>query len=114
MRILLALDEQIQRIQNRQTGLDQRQKLLVINQKRTLLQLAPAACSEAARQQTLRLYPMNQIPLRGKAIAHLIHRVSLLDLLVGVPTLVREFYDKFRHVPVLFSPGLTHYLLGSV
>jgi hypothetical protein len=38
---------------------------------------------------------------------------------VGVPTLVRDFYDKFRHIrdlreSVLFVPGETHYRLGSV
>ena len=43
VRVLLPLDQQIERVQDRQAGFDQGQELLIENQKLTLLDLAPAA-----------------------------------------------------------------------
>src|SRR5580700_5111159 len=114
MRVPLALDQQVERVQDRESRLDQRQELLVINQKRAVLELAPPAEGKPTRKQSLGLYPVNQIALCGKTVAYLGHRVALLDLLVRVATLVREFDDEFCHFPVLFAAFRARYLLGSV
>ncbi len=45
---------------------------------------------------------MDEISLRNEAVTHLRNRVALLDLLVSVTALVREFYNKFSHLPVYF------------
>src|SRR5271165_6819071 len=56
-----------------------------------------------------RLHPVNQVALGSKAVAHFRHGVALLHLLVQVTPFVRDFYDKFRHLPVLSGlyPSIT-------
>jgi hypothetical protein len=45
---------------------------------------------------------MDKIALGGKALAHLSDGISLLHLLVSMAALVGDFYDKFRHLDVLW------------
>ena len=52
-------------------------------------------------RKALGLYPVHQIALRSEAVAHLRHRVTLLNLLVGMPAFVGDFYNEFRHCPIL-------------
>ena len=99
LRVLLPLDQQFQRVQDGQSGPNQRQKLLVKHQKRVLLQLPPATQRNARRQHPLGLHPINEIALLRKAVAHLGFRVSLLDVLLDSSAIVRDFDYKFRHLP---------------
>ena len=48
---------------------------------------------------------MNQVTLGSEAIPDLRYRVAMLHLLVCVATLIRDFYDEFRHFPVFLAPG---------
>ena len=57
---------------------------------------------------------MNQIALSGKAVAHLRYRITLLNLLVRVSTLVREFYDELCHFAVGLRAVSDALPLGSV
>src|SRR5207253_10731011 len=58
---------------------------------------------QAPGQQPVRFNPVNQIALLRETVAHLGLRVAVFNLLVQASTLVREFYDKFRHFPVFFG-----------
>src|SRR6202035_1444219 len=98
IRIALPLDQQIQRIQNRQPGFDQGKKLRVEDKKLALLDLA--APSQPARKNSPRLDPIHQETLLHKAVANLGLGVAVLDLLQQVPALVRDFDYEFRHVLV--------------
>ena len=102
----MTLNQQIERVQDGQAGLDQGEKLLVVDEERTLLELAAATAGEAGGKQSLRLDPVDEIALCGEALAHFGDGVALLHLLVGVAPFVRDFYDKFRHETALFRPLL--------
>ena len=43
---------------------------------------------------------MDEITLCREALTHLRDRVTLLYLLVGMPALVGDFYNEFRHLLV--------------
>jgi hypothetical protein len=49
-----------------------------------------------------------------EAVAHFRHRVTVLDLLVRVPTLVRDFDYEFRHLSGYFHWVSKRNALGSV
>ncbi len=101
--VLLALDQQIERIQDGQAGLDQREELLVVDEEGALLELAATAQGKAAGKQPLGLDPVDEIALRGEAVAHLRDGVPLLHLLVGMTPIVSDFYYEFRHATVCFG-----------
>src|SRR5258707_2280913 len=65
--VTLALDEQIERGQDRQASLHQGQKLLIKDQEGRLLQLAAAHGHSAGGEQTAGLHPVHQASLLGVA-----------------------------------------------
>src|SRR3984957_14852311 len=105
IRVFLPFDQEFERIQNGQSGSDEREKLLVENQERRLLQAPAAPERHSSREQPLRLDPIDQVALRRKPVAHFGLGIAVLHLLVQVTALVRHFYYKFRHVACFLVPG---------
>src|SRR5262249_31508980 len=95
--IPLPLDQQIQRIEDRQPSLDQRQELLVEDYELALLNLAPPPDSEISRQQSARLDPINQQPLLHQPVAALGLGIAVLDMLEKAATFVGGFDQEFSH-----------------
>ncbi len=101
VRVLLPLDQQIERIQNGQPRLDQGQKLLVEDHKLALPDLPSAELQLASGKQSPGLYPIDQVTLLHKALANLGFRVTMLHLLRQMAAIISDFYQKLGHVLVV-------------
>ena len=101
VRVLLPLDQQVERVQDGQSSLDQGQELLVENHKLALPDLAPANLQLAAGEQSPRLHPVDQVTLLHEALAHLGFGVTMFHLLRQVPAVIRDLHQKLRHALVL-------------
>src|SRR6266849_1483327 len=97
MRILLPLDQQVQRIQNRQPRLDQSQELLIENDKLALLDLPPPQLKLPSGKKAPWLDPVDQVTLLYETVANLRLRIAVLDLLQQVSAFVSCLYKKFSH-----------------
>ena len=100
VRVLLPLDQQIQRTQDGQARLDQGQELLVEDHELALPDLPPAELQLSPGKQAPRLYPIDQVTLLHEALADLGFRVTMLHLLRQVAAIIRDFYQKLGHVLV--------------
>src|ERR1700690_2476903 len=99
MDILLPLDQQVERVQDRQAGFNQGKKLLVENDKLALADLAsPGKWRLAGSKQAAWLHPVNQVTLLHETVAHLGLGEPALDLLQQVPALVGCLNEKFCHL----------------
>src|ERR1041385_6739997 len=95
----LTLNQEIERLQNRQSSFDQRQELLVEYQKLALLDPAFIRKAQlAGSQNSPRLDPVDEVSLLHEPVANLGFRVSTLDLLQHVALVVGDFYQVLSHV----------------
>ena len=95
--IALALNEQFQRLNDGQAGMDQGNELLVEDDELLLLDLAAPRQIDLAGEQAFRLDGVDEIALLGKAIADLRLRGAVLDLLQNVAPLVGHLDGVFGH-----------------
>ena len=114
VRVLLPLDQQIQRVQNRQSGLDQGQELLVEDHELALLDLPSPELKLAAGKQASGFYPIDQVTLLHKALANLGFRVTMFHLLRQMATIVRDFNQKLGHTQLRYPSVLPSLAFGSI
>ncbi len=91
--VLLDLGQHLQRAQNGQSGPDQGQKLLVEDEKRLQLDLAPPESAKAAPGADAE----NVVAGMGKAGAQLLGGRRRLHLLLHAPTLIGQLDDELCH-----------------
>src|SRR5271165_1955505 len=95
--VALALDEQIERRQNRQPSLYQGQELLVENQERALPELIALSRKTPESEQAARFYPVHEVALLRETVPYLRLGVAVLHLLPQMALLVRDFDHEFCH-----------------
>jgi hypothetical protein len=95
--IALPLDQQLQRLDDRQAGMDQGHELLVEDDKLLLLDLAPVRKPDLGRKQALGLDRIDQKALLREAVADLDLRAPILGLLEDVAPLVGHLDQVFGH-----------------
>ena len=95
--IALPLDQQLQRLDDRQAGMDQGHELLVEDDKLLLLDLAPPREPDLGRKQALGLDRIDQKALLSKAVADLDLRAPILGLLEDVAPFVGHLDQVFGH-----------------
>ena len=95
----LPLDQKIQRGQDRQSRFNQRQKLLVEDQKCGLLQLAaaPPELPPTRAKYGPGLHPIHEIALLREPVVDLRFGMSVLHLLSQMALFVGDFDQEFCH-----------------
>src|ERR1019366_4870707 len=94
----LPLDQKIERGQDRQSRLDQRQKLLIENQKRGLPHLAPPPeLASAGVEDGPGLDPVNEVSLLHEPVVDLRFRIPILHLLPQMALFVGDFDQELCH-----------------
>ena len=81
VRITLPLDQQLQRLDDRQAGVNQGHELLVENDELVLLDFAPLRQAQVGRQQPFRFHRIDEETLLREAVANLGLRGPVLQLL---------------------------------
>src|SRR5215469_633160 len=89
-----ALRKQVEALQNRQAGADERHELLIEDEKFLQIQLFTAA---DGRHGDLRLYGIDQKPLIRKAIADLLFRAGSCSLVMHLAPAIGVFQNVFGH-----------------
>src|SRR5262249_27418924 len=115
--IALALAEKLQGLQDWQARFDQREKLLVKDDKRGAFDPLLSPPKQTPRgEPSPALDGINQVALLEETIANVLFGHSALQLLEHVPALVRHFDQEFSHelkLPGSSYPG-SSYPLSSL